>query len=154
MTVNVLPKVRHYTRFRRQNEEVCHLWHTYHSQTVPQQLRSSIFRAYILPVCISDLYTQTIMIEFTFSSTRLIQPHQVLFTSLYRLQLPIENDLSGVKSFCTTASDDKSVYLFLYDGIPDTVHTPISQIRLLQHKCEYVELSAKSLKITKCKSMS
>ena len=54
------------------------------------------------------------------SSTRLIQRDHVLFTSLYHLQLPIENDLSGVTSFCTPASDGKSVNLFVYDGTLDT----------------------------------
>ena len=117
--------------FEKKKEEVCHLWHTWQSRTVPQQLRPSIFRGYILPVGHFQPIRSDNHDRIYISSTRLIQPHLVLFTSLYRLQLPIENDLNGVTSFCTPASDAKLVNLFFYDGTLDKRNT------VQYHKYDY-----------------
>ena len=153
--MNILPNVQHESRFLRKNEEVCHLWHTCQSRTVPQQLRPFIFRTYILPVRHFRPIHADNDERIYISSTRWIQPHQVLFTSLYRLQLPVKNDLNGITSYCTPASGAKLVYLFIYDGKLDTRNT------VQYHKYDYINTNVnmltkaqKSTKITKCNSMS
>ena len=89
-SVSSLPVLHHVIRHSfslAHAPELCYLWHTCQSRTVRQQRWPSIFRAYILPVCHFLPIHADNHDRIYISSARLIQPHQVLFTSFYSLQI-------------------------------------------------------------------